>query len=112
MWGPFTAYCYRSILDGIEHIAMVKVCYIYFLTQGYCKFNFSIWHDIDHIAMVMVWSNQEYYTREVHYQHATSSTTIDLYLVVDWSLCQNLGWEVISVKRNWVINKTRILERN
>ncbi|KAI3445762.1 hypothetical protein Pfo_002427 [Paulownia fortunei] len=24
MWGPFTAYCYRSILDGIEHIAMVK----------------------------------------------------------------------------------------
>lgn len=25
MWGPFTAYCYRSILDGMEHIAMVKV---------------------------------------------------------------------------------------
>ncbi|XVF44812.1 hypothetical protein PTKIN_Ptkin02bG0154300 [Pterospermum kingtungense] len=24
MWGPFTAYCYRSQLDGIEHIAMVK----------------------------------------------------------------------------------------
>ncbi|KAF5731929.1 bifunctional riboflavin biosynthesis protein RIBA 1 chloroplastic-like [Tripterygium wilfordii] len=24
MWGPFTAYCYRSILDGIEHIVMVK----------------------------------------------------------------------------------------
>ncbi|XP_051135953.1 bifunctional riboflavin biosynthesis protein RIBA 1, chloroplastic [Andrographis paniculata] len=24
MWGPFTAFCYRSILDGIEHIAMVK----------------------------------------------------------------------------------------
>ncbi|XVE66579.1 hypothetical protein DITRI_Ditri08aG0090000 [Diplodiscus trichospermus] len=24
MWGPFMAYCYRSILDGIEHIAMVK----------------------------------------------------------------------------------------
>ncbi|XP_057976712.1 bifunctional riboflavin biosynthesis protein RIBA 1, chloroplastic-like [Malania oleifera] len=24
MWGPFKAYCYRSILDGIEHIAMVK----------------------------------------------------------------------------------------
>lgn len=23
-WGPFTAYCYRSVLDGIEHIAMVK----------------------------------------------------------------------------------------
>ncbi|KAJ8453055.1 hypothetical protein Cgig2_014818 [Carnegiea gigantea] len=23
-WGPFTAYCYRSFLDGIEHIAMVK----------------------------------------------------------------------------------------
>ncbi|XP_050369873.1 bifunctional riboflavin biosynthesis protein RIBA 1, chloroplastic [Argentina anserina] len=24
MWGPFEAYCYRSFLDGIEHIAMVK----------------------------------------------------------------------------------------
>lgn len=24
MWGPFTAYCYRSFIDGIEHIAMVK----------------------------------------------------------------------------------------
>uniref|UniRef100_A0A803Q986 GTP cyclohydrolase II n=1 Tax=Cannabis sativa TaxID=3483 RepID=A0A803Q986_CANSA len=24
MWGPFTSYCYKSILDGIEHIAMVK----------------------------------------------------------------------------------------
>ncbi|KAK7331736.1 hypothetical protein VNO80_28474 [Phaseolus coccineus] len=24
MWGPFTAHCYRSLLDGIEHIAMVK----------------------------------------------------------------------------------------
>ncbi|KAL8521150.1 hypothetical protein ACS0TY_011629 [Phlomoides rotata] len=24
MWGPFVAHCYRSILDGIEHIAMVK----------------------------------------------------------------------------------------
>ncbi|GMH03022.1 hypothetical protein Nepgr_004861 [Nepenthes gracilis] len=24
MWGPFTAHCYRSILDGMEHIAMVK----------------------------------------------------------------------------------------
>ncbi|XP_019426068.1 PREDICTED: bifunctional riboflavin biosynthesis protein RIBA 1, chloroplastic-like isoform X2 [Lupinus angustifolius] len=23
-WGPFTAYCYRSLVDGIEHIAMVK----------------------------------------------------------------------------------------
>ncbi|XP_052205983.1 bifunctional riboflavin biosynthesis protein RIBA 1, chloroplastic-like isoform X2 [Diospyros lotus] len=23
-WGPFRAYCYRSVLDGIEHIAMVK----------------------------------------------------------------------------------------
>ncbi|XXG50435.1 hypothetical protein AAC387_Pa02g4449 [Persea americana] len=23
-WGPFQAYCYRSHLDGIEHIAMVK----------------------------------------------------------------------------------------
>ncbi|XP_039033590.1 bifunctional riboflavin biosynthesis protein RIBA 1, chloroplastic-like [Hibiscus syriacus] len=24
IWGPFKAYCYRSLLDGIEHIAMVK----------------------------------------------------------------------------------------
>ncbi|CAO2814769.1 unnamed protein product [Amaranthus hypochondriacus] len=24
MWGPFTAYCYKSYLEGIEHIAMVK----------------------------------------------------------------------------------------
>ncbi|XP_051144379.1 bifunctional riboflavin biosynthesis protein RIBA 1, chloroplastic-like isoform X2 [Andrographis paniculata] len=24
MWGPFTAYCYKSVWDGIEHIAMVK----------------------------------------------------------------------------------------
>ncbi|XP_009785972.1 bifunctional riboflavin biosynthesis protein RIBA 1, chloroplastic-like [Nicotiana sylvestris] len=24
MWGPFTAHCFRSIIDGIEHIAMVK----------------------------------------------------------------------------------------
>ncbi|XP_059648011.1 bifunctional riboflavin biosynthesis protein RIBA 1, chloroplastic [Cornus florida] len=24
MWGPFIAYCYKSIIDGIEHIAMVK----------------------------------------------------------------------------------------
>ncbi|WVZ25021.1 hypothetical protein V8G54_003565 [Vigna mungo] len=24
MWGPFTANCYRSLLDGIEHITMVK----------------------------------------------------------------------------------------
>ncbi|XP_074275584.1 bifunctional riboflavin biosynthesis protein RIBA 1, chloroplastic [Silene latifolia] len=24
MWGPFEACCYRSLLDGIEHIAMVK----------------------------------------------------------------------------------------
>ncbi|KAK7399591.1 hypothetical protein VNO78_10776 [Psophocarpus tetragonolobus] len=24
MWGPFKAYCYRSCLDGIGHIAMVK----------------------------------------------------------------------------------------
>ncbi|CAH9125682.1 unnamed protein product [Cuscuta epithymum] len=23
-WGPFIAHCYRSVLDGIEHIAMVK----------------------------------------------------------------------------------------
>ncbi|CAI9262277.1 unnamed protein product [Lactuca saligna] len=23
-WGPFVAYCYRSVLDGMEHIAMVK----------------------------------------------------------------------------------------
>ncbi|GMN58946.1 hypothetical protein TIFTF001_028036 [Ficus carica] len=24
MWGPFKAYCYKSMIDGIEHIAMVK----------------------------------------------------------------------------------------
>ncbi|KAK7246727.1 hypothetical protein RIF29_41597 [Crotalaria pallida] len=24
MWGPFRAYCYKSLVDGIEHIAMVK----------------------------------------------------------------------------------------
>ncbi|KAI4325979.1 hypothetical protein MLD38_031338 [Melastoma candidum] len=24
MWGPFRAFCFRSMLDGIEHIAMVK----------------------------------------------------------------------------------------
>lgn len=24
MWGPFQVYCYRSKLDGIEHVAMVK----------------------------------------------------------------------------------------
>ncbi|KAF3439243.1 hypothetical protein FNV43_RR17518 [Rhamnella rubrinervis] len=24
MWGPFKAYCYRSLIDGIEHIGMVK----------------------------------------------------------------------------------------
>ena len=25
MWGPFKANCYKSTLDGTEHIAMVKV---------------------------------------------------------------------------------------
>lgn len=34
MWGPFTAHCYRSILDGIEHIAMVKVS-----NMQYCDVN-------------------------------------------------------------------------
>ncbi|KAJ8544009.1 hypothetical protein K7X08_025627 [Anisodus acutangulus] len=24
MWGPFQAYCFKSVMDGIEHIAMVK----------------------------------------------------------------------------------------
>lgn len=24
MWGPFAAYCFKSVLDGTEHIAMVK----------------------------------------------------------------------------------------
>ncbi|CDP01519.1 unnamed protein product [Coffea canephora] len=24
IWGPFNAYCFKSLLDGIEHIAMVK----------------------------------------------------------------------------------------
>lgn len=37
MWGPFTAYCYRSILDGIEHIAMVKVSSVTEIL--YCKFD-------------------------------------------------------------------------
>lgn len=31
MWGPFTSYCYRSLLDGMEHIAMVKVSSACFL---------------------------------------------------------------------------------
>lgn len=34
IWGPFTAYCYRSILDGIEHIAMVKVSICLYMTRG------------------------------------------------------------------------------
>jgi len=25
MWGPFKAHCFKSLLDGVEHIAMVKV---------------------------------------------------------------------------------------
>ncbi|KAI3989691.1 hypothetical protein MKX01_009183 [Papaver californicum] len=24
MWGPFSAYCFKSVMDGIEHVAMVK----------------------------------------------------------------------------------------
>ncbi|KAI3852287.1 hypothetical protein MKX03_018932 [Papaver bracteatum] len=24
MWGPFSAYCFKSVVDGIEHVAMVK----------------------------------------------------------------------------------------
>ena len=37
-WGPFQAYCYRSILDGIEHIAMVKVTnYFCFKGQSFIK---------------------------------------------------------------------------
>ncbi|KAL2921327.1 Bifunctional riboflavin biosynthesis protein RIBA 1 chloroplastic, partial [Bienertia sinuspersici] len=42
MWGPFTAYCCKSYLDGIEHIAMVKgetgdasTCYE--VDRGCCK---------------------------------------------------------------------------
>ncbi|RVX23250.1 Bifunctional riboflavin biosynthesis protein RIBA 1, chloroplastic [Vitis vinifera] len=27
MWGPFKAYCYKSMLDGVEHIAMVKMAF-------------------------------------------------------------------------------------
>lgn len=27
--GKFMAYCYRTLLDGIEHIAMVKVSFCY-----------------------------------------------------------------------------------
>ncbi|KAK4802171.1 hypothetical protein SAY86_000374 [Trapa natans] len=25
MWGEFKAYCYKSVLDGMEHVAMVMV---------------------------------------------------------------------------------------
>lgn len=38
MWGPFTAYCYRSFLDGIEHIAVVKVSICLYMTRGDFKF--------------------------------------------------------------------------
>jgi 3,4-dihydroxy 2-butanone 4-phosphate synthase / GTP cyclohydrolase II len=26
-WGNIRAYCYKSVIDGIEHVAMVKVSY-------------------------------------------------------------------------------------
>jgi 3,4-dihydroxy 2-butanone 4-phosphate synthase/GTP cyclohydrolase II len=34
MWGPFTANCYRSLLDGMEHIAMVKVRNLVFILNN------------------------------------------------------------------------------
>ncbi|KAA8536429.1 hypothetical protein F0562_028907 [Nyssa sinensis] len=49
MWGPFTAYCYRSILDGMEHIAMVKVSEVVTLIfqvifAFHCKCNSKLMH--------------------------------------------------------------------
>ena len=43
-WGPFKSYCYRSILDGIEHIAMVKVrinSFFFFYVFSLINFSFS-----------------------------------------------------------------------
>lgn len=48
MWGPFTAYCYRSILDGIEHIAMVKVKAIF----KYNLYLTTLHVVIEHITLV------------------------------------------------------------
>lgn len=33
IWGPFAANCYRSLLDGMEHIAMVKVSNGYYIER-------------------------------------------------------------------------------
>nr|GMC83526.1 bifunctional riboflavin biosynthesis protein RIBA 1, chloroplastic-like [Ipomoea batatas] len=52
MWGPFTAHCYRSILDGIEHIAMVKV-----RTLGRLKI---VWCSRRHINLHLVCQNEFY----------------------------------------------------
>ena len=41
MWGPSMAYCYRSIIDGIEHIAMVKVSDACNFDSQDCDFYFS-----------------------------------------------------------------------
>lgn len=41
-WGPFKAYCFKSILDGIEHIAMVKVSKV--VIRGLNKLASSIFH--------------------------------------------------------------------
>lgn len=37
-WGLFQSYCYRSKLDGIEHIALVKVknSFLFFETMNTC----------------------------------------------------------------------------
>ena len=38
-WGTFTAYSYTSKLDGIEHIAMVKVSMFCNMNMGYRDFH-------------------------------------------------------------------------
>jgi GTP cyclohydrolase II len=56
MWGPFKAYCYRSLLDGIEHIAMVKVSKssefdIYMLKLSYLSYGTQI---LNNLIMIIV----------------------------------------------------------
>lgn len=40
-WGNFQAYCYRSLLDGMEHIAMVKVS-IFFIKKSRISKDFNL----------------------------------------------------------------------
>jgi hypothetical protein len=44
MWGPFTSYCYRSLLDGIEHIAMVKVSISCVYKYILCRITYILSH--------------------------------------------------------------------